>query len=84
MAIDRWAVAYVPMMEMASPKMERNLKLSWPFCFIYWSLYDQDVMVLELKYKQHAEGFNGNNTFQKEVKSNALYPSRQGKGKRLK
>ena len=79
------------------------------------SCFDQDLTMLELKYKQHAEDFNSINTFQKEdvfiaikrytedlssvqvillkssrgqrcneVNPNAVYPSRQGKGNRLK
>ena len=38
-----------------------NLKLIWQF--IYLSFFDQDLMMLELKYKQHAEDFQRINAF---------------------
>ena len=41
-----------------------NLKRMWQF--IYLSFMDQDLMMLELRYKQYAEDFNGINTFQME------------------
>ena len=44
--------------------MEGNLKLIWQF--VYSSFFDQDIMMLELKYKQHAEDFHRINTFQQE------------------
>ena len=42
-------------------EMEGNLKLIWQF--IYLSFFDQDLMMLELKYKQHAEDFQRINAF---------------------
>ena len=43
---------------------EGNLKLIWQF--IYLSFFDQDLMMLKLKYKQHAEDFQRINTFHQE------------------
>ena len=44
---------------------EGNLKLIWQF--IYLSFFDQDLMMLELKYKQHAEDFQRINAFHHEA-----------------
>ena len=44
---------------------EGNLKLIWQF--IYLSFFDQDLMMLELKYKQHAEDFQRINAFHQEA-----------------
>jgi hypothetical protein len=41
---------------------EENLKLIWQF--IYLSFYDQDLMMLELRYKKYAEVFTRINDFQ--------------------
>ena len=68
---------------------EGNLKLIWQF--ICLSFFDQDLMMLELKYKQHAEDFQRIKAFHQEAgfiakkeapKLNAKYLSRQGRGKR--
>ena len=40
---------------------EGNLKLIWQF--VYLSFFDQDIMMLELKYKQHTEDVHRINTF---------------------
>jgi hypothetical protein len=42
-----------------------NLKLLWQF--IYLSYMDQDLMMLELRYKQHAEDFARINAYQTET-----------------
>ena len=39
-------------------QMQGNLNLIW--------FFDQELMILELKYKQHVEDFNRINTFQQE------------------
>ena len=44
---------------------EVNLKLMWQF--IYLSVFDQDLMMLELKYKQHAKDFQRRNAFHQEA-----------------
>ena len=44
---------------------EGNLKLIWQF--IYLSFFDQDLMMLELKYQQHAEDFQRINVFHQEA-----------------
>ena len=40
----------------------KNLKLMWQF--IYLSFFDQELLMLELKHRQHAEDFNRINAFQ--------------------
>ena len=44
---------------------ESNLKLIWQFGYFSF-FFNQDIMLLELKYKQHAEDFQRINTFQQE------------------
>ena len=41
---------------------EGNLKLMWQFIFL--SFMDQELLMLELKYKQHSEDFNRINNYQ--------------------
>ena len=50
-----------------------NLKLMWQFIFL--SFMDQELLMLELRYKQHAEDFNRINTFQIE---NGLLAKKDG------
>ena len=38
---------------------ETGSNLKWTWQFIYLSFMDQDLMMLELRYKQYAEDFNG-------------------------
>ena len=44
---------------------EGNLKLLWQF--VYLSFIDQELLMLELRYKQHSEDFNRINNFQTET-----------------
>ena len=62
---------------------EGNLKLIWQF--IYLSFFDQDLMMLELKYKQHAEDFQRLciQRFYEQSKMPSTYLDREGgRGKR--
>ena len=43
---------------------ETGSNLKWMWQFIYLSFMDQDLMMLELRYKQYAEEFNQINTHQ--------------------
>ena len=55
---------------------EGNFKLMWQFIFL--SFMDQELLMLELRYKQYAEDFNRINTFQIE---NGLIAKKDGKQK---
>ena len=44
---------------------EGNLKQMWQFMFL--SFMDQELLMLELRYKQHAEDFNSINAIQLEM-----------------
>ena len=44
---------------------EGNLKLMWQSVFL--SFMDQELLMLELRYKQHADVFNRLNAFQIET-----------------
>ena len=46
-------------------EMGRNLKRMWQF--IYLSFFEQELLMLELRYKQHAEDFNRINAVQLET-----------------
>ena len=46
---------------------ETGSNLNWMWQFIYLSFMDQELMMLELRYKQYAEDFNHINTFQMET-----------------